>query len=421
MNSQPPWHVCTAFLTAPDLCALDSCSRSFRVIALNLPTWKLVLEREAPQLASDELSAVALRTTRELWTAAWRVRRTAAPSFVGGVRWAVRLLHRTATIDDRTYVFGGSRAGRCWSDLWSFQSSNEDEHPNASVFQTKLIATRIDGAYAPLCGAPPPRAAHAMVALGTKLVVFGGTGPSSSNLYYNDTWIIDTADAALMAWSRLHTAGHLPAPRMGHSASALDGEEAFVVFGGSSPGAVFGDVHVCALGPCAERWREITPTGTAPCPRSGHAACWIGGAAPARPRTRMLVTGGNDLESTFNDVFVLDFARTATGSEARWSTLVLRGAAPPPLIGHTATPIGRWVLVCGGRDKFSDVEGWNNRLFVLDTVAGRWIESSAVVYPVTGHAVVATSRGIALLGGLCRAASAHRYRRACDIEAIEVG
>ena len=117
--------------------------------------------------------------------------------------------------------------------------------------------------------------------------------------------------------------------------------------------------------------------------------------------------------------------------EARWSTLVLRGDAPPPLIGHTASRIGRWVIVCGGRDKFRNVDGWNDRLYLLDTVAERWVENSAVVYPVTGHAVVATHRGIALLGGLCDtnyarggaevSALRHRCRRVHDIEAIEVG
>ena len=311
-----PWHVCTAFLTAPDMCALGSVSRRFRIIALNQPTWRLILQREAPQLASEELMSVARTTICTLWSGTWCVRRTAAPTFVGGAHWAVRLLHRSARVDNRTYVFGGSCAGRTYSDLWSFQSVDEDE--TATVLQTKLVATRIDGAYAPLCGAPPPRGAHSMVAVGTKLVVFGGIGSPTSGSFYNDTWVLETADKALMAWTRLHTVGDLPAARMGHSASALEGEDAFVIFGGSSPGMVYGDVHICSIGPCADRWREVRPAGTAPCPRSGHAACWIGGGVPARRRTRrLLVVGGNNLERTFEDVFVLTFEPAASRAAAR--------------------------------------------------------------------------------------------------------
>lgn len=89
-------------------------------------------------------------------------------------------------------------------------------------------------------GCPHPRGAHAAVALGGSLLVFGGYGgPGYSRRDFNDLHALDLAS---WAWTKLETTGEPPAPRSGHQAVAV--KDKLYVMGGWNSMAQFHDVWV---------------------------------------------------------------------------------------------------------------------------------------------------------------------------------
>jgi len=74
--------------------------------------------------------------------------------------------------------------------------------------------------------APAPRYFHSSTVLGSKIVIFGGR----SSIWWNDVWILDTDE---LSWTNLKaTTESLPAPRCGHSATALPEDGKIIIYGG---------------------------------------------------------------------------------------------------------------------------------------------------------------------------------------------
>ncbi|HET7225819.1 MAG TPA: kelch repeat-containing protein [Candidatus Eisenbacteria bacterium] len=217
---------------------------------------------------------------------------------------APRLEH-TAIFDpagDRMVVFGGSTDGDV-SDTWSLSLGGRNAW------------TRID---AP--SQPTQRWGHSAIydPARARMIVFGGT--TDGRGLSGEIWGLSLSGAP--SWTNLtpDTPHHR---RRGDSAVYDAARHRVVVFGGYDQG-FFNDVWLLSLG---ERpvWALLHPSGTAPSPRSGHAAIYD----PVRDR--MLVFGGQT--SPFdesNDVWALSFA-----SEPTWIQLTPAGAAPPPRTEHT--------------------------------------------------------------------------------------
>lgn len=407
------WSIAASFLGVQELSSFAcSCTIGQR-LAHNRGIWRALLRTTSGVVSILEEGEQHPRSIfRALSMFSWRATLRSArcvPSdddddgdgSLGGAAgsWSSRFLHRAAAVGNSTYVFGGkgNDGGRFYNDLWKFDD-NDDAVGTGCSLAASRVAMLTDRA-------PPPRAAHSMVTIGAHLVVFGGL--SHRQTYLNDVWAIDTraCGAEMMAWTLLRSvrADTLrPEPRMGHSANAMDGTSSFVIFGGSAPRRVYNDVRIFDL--ATRCWRVVAPSGTAPSGRSGHAAVWLGqGRAP---RTQLLIVGGNDLERTFSESFVLTF-ESAKFRNAAWSTLKTRSgvATPPPKIGHSAIAFGRWVVLSGGRNKHQATGEilWSRTLWIYDADARVWRELPDVACGArTGHCCVRSSDGtrIALLGGL---------------------
>jgi len=182
---------------------------------------------------------------------------------------------------------------------------------------------------------PGPRAGHTMTAVGSRLYVFGG---GDGNHYLNDLHILDTET---MAWSQAYVAGTSPAARSRHTTVAVGSK--LYVFGGGDDTRVYNDVYILDTETMA--WSRPVIKGPPPVARWGHTCTLIG-------EGKLVLFGGHDGTKMLTDIYILDT------SIMTWSLVT-----PPPKntdgqanpgpcarAGHTATLVGKKVLIFGGGD-----------------------------------------------------------------------
>jgi hypothetical protein len=140
-----------------------------------------------------------------------------------------------------------------------------------------------------------------------------------------------------MTWSRPITTGEPPGPRAGQTCVAFGTK--LCVFGGGDGSRYLNDVFVldtgtrllaqCKLKPLAETltWFQPPGTGTIPPPRSRHTATVVGKS--------MIVVGGGDEARMYNDVFALDF-----GTTCQTRSIVLTHSSAGTWVWSKATPQG---------------------------------------------------------------------------------
>ncbi len=112
---------------------------------------------------------------------------------------------------------------------------------------------------------PTARTGHAMAYDPTRrqVFLFGGWSIAES---FGDTWMYEPASNA---WAELSPAGSLPTARTGHALAYDPGTGKLIMFGGYDS---TGDLELndtWAYDPAANTWTEITPTGDLPSPREG--------------------------------------------------------------------------------------------------------------------------------------------------------
>ncbi|EDO42623.1 predicted protein, partial [Nematostella vectensis] len=211
--------------------------------------------------------------------------------------------------------------------------------------------------------APSPRFSHGCCVSRNSMYIFGGCSPS--NTAFNDVFELDLKDHK---WTRLRISGSPPPPK--ECATMVAHKKRVIVFGGwcqpSRTGCVsnarfHNDVHI--LDTTTLTWSSPCSKGVAtgtiqPCERAGHAACIV--------EDRMIVFGGAQRQSRFNDVWVLDL------NDMQWSTPLVRGRRPSGRFGHSQVAVNdKTILIiggCGGPNMlFSDV-------WLLDLIQWRWQE-----------------------------------------------
>jgi Galactose oxidase, central domain len=218
---------------------------------------------------------------------------------------------------------------------------------------------------------PPGRYFHSGIydPVRERLIVFGGYDGDNRN----DVWALSLSGDAV--WTQLTPGGTPPAARWGHAAVYDAASDRMIVIGGAGAPGNMNDVWALSLG-ATPQWTQLTPSGAPPSPRRQHACAYDAAA------DRVVVIGGND-GSLRNDVWAL-----ALSGAPSWSALSPTGTGPSARRGHSTVydPADDRVLVFGGYDGSYRVD-----VFALAlSGGGAWTALSPPgPFPNAGYAVAA--------------------------------
>ncbi|PIA61050.1 hypothetical protein AQUCO_00300516v1 [Aquilegia coerulea] len=160
--------------------------------------------------------------------------------------------HSSVLVGHRMIVFGGTNGSKKVNDL-------------------HVLDLRTKEWSSPRCeGTPPsPRESHtSTVVSDEKLVIFGGSGEGEAN-YLNDLHVLDLKT---MRWTSPEVKGDIPAPRDSHVSLAIGNK--LLVYGGDSGERYHGEVDVLDMETLC--WSRLELQGSSPGIRAGHAAVAIG-------------------------------------------------------------------------------------------------------------------------------------------------
>jgi N-acetylneuraminic acid mutarotase len=224
----------------------------------------------------------------------------------------------------RLLVFGGWNGSNLLGDLWSYQAESNTWVPLAPS------------------GTPPSaRYLHAAVwdAAQRRLLVFGGYDGSSRN----DLW---SYQAESNGWVQLTPSGTPPPARGGHAAVWDAAQRRLLVFGGFVSGDDNFLDDLWSYQAESNTWVQLTPSGTPPPARFWHAAVWD------TAQRRLLVFGGRNWvcdEWTCVDIYFDDLWSYQAESNT-WVQLTPSGTLPPARGGHAAVwdAAQSHMLVVGG-------------------------------------------------------------------------
>jgi len=158
--------------------------------------------------------------------------------------------HSAVTVGDTIYLFGGY--------------DGVSQHFHLAAYETTTnswIVPNVAG------NIPPSRTNHAAASIGATMYIFGGmykdvTGTNDKLVFLNDMFALDTA-AKPLRWERINQRGDIPAARCGHRLLALGSR--LVLFGGGCGeqwDMKYSDVHV--FNPATTTWIRPKIQGQAP-------------------------------------------------------------------------------------------------------------------------------------------------------------
>lgn len=206
-------------------------------------------------------------------------------------------------------VFGGYDGSHRYNDVWAI---------------TKDIPFYTRNQLSPEGTPPSARDRHTSVydLAGGSMVVFGGQDESGP---LNDAWYL-TWSYYSCSWRQLQPSGTAPSKRVDHSAVWDPAKNRMIVFGGYDGANPLSDVWTLTRLSSTWTWAQLSPSGTAPSARANHSAVWD------EANNRMIIFGGYDGTSLLNDVWTL----TLSGTTWTWAKLSPSGTAPTPRTGHVA-------------------------------------------------------------------------------------
>ncbi|XP_048583339.1 putative adagio-like protein 2 isoform X3 [Nematostella vectensis] len=257
--------------------------------------------------------------------------------------------HCAASVGSKLYVFGGV----AWNvTIGEVSEMNEMLVYDLDSMQWKAIEAK--GTY------PSPRDKLGSVAMGTKMLIFGGFGPKEDDemagpgeaefTWFNDIFAFDTEN---LTWKKfMVTTVGSPTPRAAHCMCAVGFK--VVIFGGKDSIARRHDTHI--LNTENMKWETVKTSGRQPSPRSFHSCAAVG--------NRMVVFGGRGLANQhFNDLHIFDV------DKQEWLQPSVSGALPAPRGVHTMSALCGNLVVFGGSSEFDEstmqCQQYHNDTFLL--------------------------------------------------------
>jgi len=227
---------------------------------------------------------------------------------------------------------------------------------------------------------PCPRSRASIAVLHRRLVMFGGNDGKDD---LPDLWVYNLGGEN--EWMPVPTTGVMPVMR--ESCTAVFMSQRLYVLG-SGYGAPGNTDTVNMLDTNHRRWTELSTVTGDEFPSCAGAIC------VSLKDQRILLVGGS--RST-TDVSVLE---TGGASDSLvWLQVAAKGELLLPIMGHTATRIGRKVFVFGGRKTDGSAV---NALRVLDLEEMKWLSCEAsgmLPSPRWGHGAANIGHGLYIFGG----------------------
>ncbi|KAH9948169.1 hypothetical protein B0H21DRAFT_254574 [Amylocystis lapponica] len=282
-------------------------------------------------------------------------------------------LPATMTPRGELFLFGGLAHGTAQNDLY-FLSMRDC---SASLMTTTGSV-------------PSPRFGHASALIGSVFLVWGGDTRThreadSGDVLDDGLYLFSTKSRE---WTRIAVDGLGPTGRYGHSVTVAGSK--IYVFGGQADGELFDDLWSFDLSTLREaaKWELVKPAEASPRParRTGHVC--------VTHEEKLVIFGGTDGQSFYNDTWVFDFATS------RWLELACAGPLPTPRAGHAGAVVNNVLYVFGGRGSSAVLPGVG--VLKLNAWKLRWsVLQDAGPEPCVraGHAMATCGTRIVVIGG----------------------
>jgi len=230
--------------------------------------------------------------------------------------------------NDRMMVFGGTSLSNDLNDTWILSHADGQGGQPAWIPVSTAVQPPTgwysNGMYDPA---------------GNRMMIYGGPGGS-------DVWVLTDANGlggTPPSWMQLFPTGNLPPVLTDYQQQVYDPINNVMIVYDSTAG-VWTLSHANGLGG-APQWKQLNvPAGAGPQARGGFTAVYNPGS------NRMIVFGGSDGTTDYNDIWVLTNANGLSGLPS-WIPLPLgTAAAPAGREGHTAVydPASDAMTIFGG-------------------------------------------------------------------------
>ncbi|KAL8142814.1 hypothetical protein V2J09_015846 [Rumex salicifolius] len=208
---------------------------------------------------------------------------------IAGDKPAPRFNHAAAVVGTKMVVVGGESVSGALDDVqvlnfekFSWTAASSNVHLSPTSLPLKIPACKGHSLVA--------RSGHAVVRVGSHLLLFGGEDSKRRKL--NDLYMFELKS---MTWLPLHCTGARPSPRSNHVAAFYDDRTLFV-FGGSSKSKTLNDFY--ALDFEMMVWSRIKIQGFHPSPRAGSCGVLCG--------TKWYIVGGGSRKKRHEETVVFD-------------------------------------------------------------------------------------------------------------------
>jgi hypothetical protein len=217
------------------------------------------------------------------------------------------------TVNHRMIVFGGLSNSGALNDTWILKNTNAQGGPPA---WTQL---------ATVAAPPPDYYSVGMYDPGSnRMIVFGGDSGT-------DVWVLTNANGlgGASSWIQLPTSGAVPAPFSGWERQVYDSaNNMLIVYDSENFVWTLSNANGVGGSPV---WSFLNVSNDGPSPRNSFTAVYNPSSSS------MIVFGGSDGTTDYNDVWVLSNANGLAG-DPNWTNVLPQGSAGAPAerSGHTA-------------------------------------------------------------------------------------